>query len=144
MSNELRTRLLAAFVVVAVIPLGLVSRSFRSAADVETAIGFLATYAGDTLWPIMFYFIGRFLLPRCSWVTLFVGTLALTVGIEYLQLWKPPLLQWLRAQPISGFMLGSTFIWSDVVCCSVGTVIAALVDLAMIAMLAKKEPEATQ
>ena len=122
---------MAMLVVVAVIPVGLIARHFRSGADVESLLGFLATYTGDTLWPIMFYFIGRLIWPKCSPMTLFVGTLALTLGIEFLQLWKPPLLQWLRAQPISGFILGSTFIWSDIVCCTVGAIIAVMIDLAM-------------
>ena len=138
MQYEFRNRIFAAFVIVAVIPAGLISRHFRSSAASHTPTGFLTTYSGDTLWPIMFYFFGRFLLPKSSYRTLFIATIALTLGIEFGQLWKPPVLQWLREQPISGFLLGNTFLWSDVACCVLGAIIAVLIDLTFAAMLRRK------
>ena len=138
MQYEFRNRIFAAFVIVAVIPAGLISRHFRHGASTETLLGFLATYAGDTLWPIMFYFLGKLILPKCSCTKLFIFSVVLTLGIEFGQLWKPPLLQWLREQPISGFLLGNTFLWSDVACCLVGAVIAALIDISFFKVLQRK------
>lgn len=123
-----RTRLLAASMIALVIPLGLLARSHRAGATLETLDGFLATYAGDTLWPVMFYFMGRFVWPAARCRTLVWAVLAITLGLEFSQLWKPPLLQFLRAQPISGFILGNHFIWSDVVCCLAGTALAFVID----------------
>ena len=123
------TRLFSFVVVIAVIPLGLFARSHRKGADAGTLLGFLATYAGDFLWPIMFYFLGRFCFPaaRIWWV--FGLTLALTLTLEFGQLWQPPTLQWLRQQPIIGFILGNSFVWSDVLCCVVGSCAALALDL---------------
>ena len=120
MSPATRTRLIAASIVALVIPLGLFARSHRAGATLETFEGFLATYTGDTLWPVMFYFLGRFAWPGARHRTLVLAVLVITLGLEFGQLWKPPILQFLRAQPISGFILGNRFIWSDVVCCVVG------------------------
>ncbi len=129
MSKKTRTRWLAAITIATVIPIGLLARSYRTGADSSTLIGFLATYAGDTLWPIMFYFMGRFCSPKASRWTLLIGTLAITLTLEFGQLWNPPLLLWLRQQPVIGFILGNHFIWSDVVCCVTGAFCAWLIDV---------------
>lgn len=133
MSTENRTRVMAALMIAAVIPVGLVARSFRADADWTTLPGFLATYLGDTLWPVMFYFIGRFLFPVASARTLVFITLAITLTLEFGQLWKPPTLQWMRQQPIIGFVLGNHFIWSDVLCCILGTALALFADIFVVA-----------
>ena len=117
MSSTLKSRLAAIAVVLVVIPIGLFARSQRAGADPSSLGGFLATYTGDTLWPVMFYFLGRFCSPRAKLFSIAAFTLILTLGIELLQLWKTPTLQWLRAQPITGFLLGNTFLVSDMVCC---------------------------
>ena len=129
MSKETRSRLIAAIAVLTVILLGLFARSHRSGADSSTLPGFLATYAGDTLWPIMFYFAARFCFPRASRFALGTLALSITLTLEFGQLWNPPFLLWLRQQPISGFILGNSFIWSDVWCCLVGTFSAVLIDV---------------
>lgn len=128
MSPANRKRSLALAVVLIVIPIGLFARSHRPDADPATLIGFLATYTGDTLWPIMFYFVARFCFPTARIVSLLLFVLSLTLTLEFSQLWKPPLLVYLRAQPGIGFVLGNSFIWSDVVCCLVGSVFAVLID----------------
>ena len=123
-----RVRQLAALVVSLVIPVGLFARSHRAGADAATFSGFLSTYVGDTLWPILFFFIGRFAFPRANRWWLAAFTLVLTLTIEFGQLWQPATLQWLREQPVIGFMLGNSFLWSDVACLLVGSVICILMD----------------
>jgi len=123
-----KNRLFALAVVLIVIPIGLLARSHRPDADPATLIGFLATYTGDTLWPIMFYFAARFCFPTARIVSLLLFVLVLTLTLEFSQLWKPPLLVYLRAQPGIGFVLGNSFLWSDVVCCLVGSFLAILID----------------
>lgn len=131
-SNFKDARVLAALVIVTVIPIGLLARSMKSGSDPNSLFGFFGTYAGDTLWLVMFFFMGRFLFPKIKrrWLAIFV--LALTMSLEFGQLWKPPTLQWLRQQPGIGFVLGNTFVWSDVVCLVVGTAIAIIADYALI------------
>ncbi len=128
----MRQRLLALAVMLTVIPTGLFARSQRSGADPATLTGFLAAYTGDTLWPILFYFLFRFLVPTAKVTSLLLAAIGLTLGIEFLQLWQLSVLEWLRDQPVIGFILGSTFIWSDIYCCVVGALIAGVIDLAFI------------
>ena len=127
-SNCRRVR--ALLVVCFVIPLGLLARSYRPYADHDTLVGFLALYAGDTLWPIMFFFAGRALSPRARTRTLLCGTLLLTLLLEFGQLWRPEWLQMLRRQPVVGFVIGNSFVWSDVYCLLVGGVLASALDSA--------------
>lgn len=141
MSASFRCRLFASLMVVAVIPIGLLARSMRADATPGTIVGFLATYAGDTLWPMMFYFLGRFVWPRLSIRWLLAGVLVLTLSLEFRQLWNPTWLQWLRRQPVSGFLLGTTFLWSDVVCCVIGSLIAVLLDWRMLSILHLQRPD---
>ncbi len=131
------TRIGAALVFLLAIPVGLFARSYRAGADPATLSGMLATYAGDTLWPIMFFFIGRFVSPAASRQALGTLTLLLTLSLEFGQLWQPATLQWLREQPVVGFILGNSFVWSDVACLLVGTAIALLIDT-MLSLFLKK------
>lgn len=141
MTASFRCRLFASLMVVAVIPIGLLARSMRADATPGTIVGFLATYAGDTLWPMMFYFLGRFVWPRLSIRWLLAGVLVLTLSLEFRQLWNPTWLQWLRRHPGSGFLLGTTFLWSDVVCCVIGSLIAVLLDWRMLSILHLQRPD---
>ena len=131
MTRETRIRLVAVAVVLTVIPIGLYARSQRADADPTTVVGFLASYTGDTLWPIMFYFAGRFCFPHASTWKLTVFVLALTLGLEFGQLWQPDWLQWLRSQPGIGFVLGNSFVWSDVWCLLVGSAMAVALDVVL-------------
>ena len=134
---SVRTRLLAAVLVLLVIPIGLFARSQRPGADPATVLGFLATYAGDTLWPIMFFFIGRFAFPSAGRWRILACVLGLTLTLEFGQLWQPPTLQWLRTLPVIGFLLGNSFLWSDVACLLVGGLISVVVD-ALLSFIVKK------
>ncbi len=129
MSETTRTRLCALGVVAIVIPIGLFARAHRASADPSNLTGFLATYTGDTLWPVMFYFMGRFCFPAMRILPIVIGVLTLTLTLEFGQLWQPPWLQHLRSLPVIGFLLGNSFIWSDVWCCLLGTMIATGVDM---------------
>lgn len=141
MSIKTRTRLLSAAVIATVIPIGLIARSHRIGANAATPLGFLATYLGDTLWPIMFYFMGRFCFPMASCRTLLLTSLSITLTLEFGQLWNPPTLQWLRQQPVVGFILGNHFIWSDVVCCVTGALLALLFDILFVARVRNNKIE---
>ena len=125
-------RLFALAVVLFVVPIGLIARSQRSEADSSSLAGFLASYTGDTLWPIMFYFAGVFCFPRASITKLATLVLVLTLGLEFGQLWQPDWLQMLRAQPGIGFVLGNSFVWSDVWCLLVGTGLAVAFHLLLL------------
>ena len=123
----MKRRLLYFGIALSVIPIGLIARSLRGDADGTTAFGFIATYLGDTLWAVMFYFL--FAAVLMSWATrrLAVLTLIFTAGIEFSQLYHGEPLASLRSFPPTRFLLGTNFLWSDILCLCVGTTLAAAV-----------------
>lgn len=114
-----------------VIPIGLVARAFRSEADTSSILGFITLYLGDTLWAVMFFFLFAAACLRWSARRLALLTLIFTVGIEVSQLYRGQPLAALRDFPPTGFLLGNQFLWSDIACLGLGTMLAAGLHLAL-------------
>lgn len=95
--------------------LGLLSRS--SYIDSQTFIG---QYAGDTLWAAMVYLGFRLLLFRKKAAQAAIVALLFAFGIEFLQLYQAPWIQYIRATTLGALVLGHGFLWIDLLCYSVG------------------------
>jgi hypothetical protein len=110
---------------VAVIALGLASRSFPL---FPAALG---KYPGDALWALMVFLGFAWLMPRAATVRL--ATLALSVSylVELLQLYQPPLLEAIRSTTLGHLVLGSTFAWPDLIAYAVGVSLGVLADLGL-------------
>ena len=82
--------------------------------------GFLAAYAGDTLWALTAYQGIGLLLPRAS--TRIVALLAMVFSamIEVSQLYHAPWIDSIRRTTLGGLVLGFEFVWSDLACYAVG------------------------
>lgn len=129
-----RNRILYACLILATIPLGLGSRSSIPLPHL------IATYAGDTLYAVMFFFIFGFLLPKQPAWKIAVLAAFSTYLIEISQLWQTPWLNSIRQTRIGGLIIGYTFLWTDIVCYTVGVTFALLVDL-LIHRLALKDSD---
>jgi hypothetical protein len=108
---------------VGTVVLGLASRRFRS--DLPLVVG---EYAGDTLWAAMVYFIAAMFWPKASAWLLASGALGFSFAVEVSQLYQAPWINAVRANWIGGLVLGRGFLWSDLVCYTVGVVLALGVD----------------
>ena len=58
----------------------------------------------------------------------FFASLAVSFLIELSQLWHPPFLEALRATTVGGLVLGYGFLWSDLICYTVGAFVCALAE----------------
>ncbi|MEO0475827.1 MAG: DUF2809 domain-containing protein [Planctomycetota bacterium] len=125
----MKRRFLYLAIALSVIPLGLISRSLRGNADSSTPLGFITTYLGDTLWAVMFFFIFAAIRLRWKSWTLGVLTLTFTLVIEVSQLYHGEPLATLRSFTPARFLLGTNFLWSDVICLIVGSTLATLIHL---------------
>lgn len=116
-----RNRLIYFILIVFVIFLGLLSRT----AYLQT---FLGTYAGDALWALMVYIIIGFLFTRLKpkYVALFA--LAFSYTIEISQLYHAPWIDYIRNTTSGGLVFGFGFLWSDLVCYTVGIFIGLLIE----------------
>jgi hypothetical protein len=85
-------------------------------------------YAGDTLWSCAVYFGLAFMRPRTAPRVLLAFTAAISLIVELGQLWKPAWLVAIRGTLPGGLVLGSDFIWSDLLCYAVGGALAFVID----------------
>ncbi|XGV95046.1 MAG: DUF2809 domain-containing protein [Leptolyngbya sp. BL-A-14] len=68
---------------------------------------------GGVAYEIFWILLVAFLSPRTSLGAIAVGVLGVTCGLEFLQLWHPPLLEAIRATVAGRLVLGNTFNWFD-------------------------------
>ena len=91
-----------------VVPLGLYSKFYSGEAEHWVNDSF-----GGVLYVIFWcLFVFLFLGNTKPW-KIATGVLAITCFLEFLQLWNPPLLQYLRGYFIGRTVLGTTFAWLD-------------------------------
>lgn len=81
---------------------------------------FLGTYAPDALWALLvFLLLAAWRPSRSTWHTALLAS-AFAYGIEFSQLYQAPWINAIRATRLGGLVLGHGFLWSDLVCYSVG------------------------
>ena len=115
----LKPRLVNFILIIITIILGLLSRH----------IPCVPLFIGDILWGLMVYFIVRFLFINkpIKWVT--IASLLFCYGIEFSQLYQAPWINNIRHTVIGGLVLGEVFLWGDMLCYTLGIVIAIVVNV---------------
>lgn len=103
--------------------LGLVSR--RYGAWLPT---FLSEYAGDTLWALLVFLGVSVLQPNARLRLRGATALGIAFMVEISQLYHAPWIDGIRGTTIGGLVLGSGFLWTDLVCYAVGVGIGILLD----------------
>lgn len=120
----IRDRLAPGIATLVTIALGL---GVRSAAVRPRLPAPVDAFAGDTLWGAMVLFLFATLFPRCGRGALAVAALLFAWSIEASQLYHAPWIDRVRANPLGHLVLGEGFLWSDLVCYTVGIALAASV-----------------
>jgi Protein of unknown function (DUF2809) len=90
--------------------------------------GFIAAYAGDTLWAMAAFLGIGLMLPRASTRTIALLAMAFSLAIEISQLYHAPWIDSIRETTLGGLILGFGFLWSDLVCYAVGVGVGMLID----------------
>lgn len=85
---------------------------------------FIVRYGGDTIWAGDFLFFFRAVFPKTNLVKLAIFNYLFGVADEVSQLWHTPWLDAIRHTLIGRLMLGLGFLWSDLICYFVGTILA--------------------
>ena len=99
---------------------GLLSRS-----SLIPPSSFLGTYAGDTLWAMAVFWSLGFLSPHSPTWKLATVSLLIAFTVEASQLYHAPWIDDLRSIQLIALVLGSGFLWSDILCYTTGIVVAA-------------------
>lgn len=118
-----RRRAIYAALALLILPLGLAVRI--NAERLPTLFG---SYAPDTLWALLVFVAAALLFPRLATWWLALLTLVFAFLVECSQLYQAPWINNLRAVRIGGLLLGHGFLWSDLVCYTVGVAIGAVLD----------------
>jgi hypothetical protein len=96
--------------------------------------GFIAAYAGDTLWALALFFGIGLILPLISTRTIALLAIAFSVAIELSQLYHAPWIDSIRQTTLGGLILGFGFLWSDLACYAVGVGLGVLIDVGISAL----------
>ena len=116
-----RNRILYILGIILVIFLGLFSRSYPLPS-------FIATYAGDTLWALMVFLLFGFLFPTMSIIKVTIIALLFSFCIEFSQLYHDAWIDELRQNRLVALVIGRGFLWTDLICYSVGIVIGVMME----------------
>lgn len=115
-----RSRAIYATALAIVIVVGLTSRTFPSAFP-----QFAAEYAGDTLWALTIFLLIGFIRPRATSANAAAVALCVAFAVEFSQLYEANWIEALRNTTLGKLTLGSGFLWSDLICYTVGITIGA-------------------
>jgi hypothetical protein len=122
-SELIRTRITFFLCAVAVTFVGLASRRYQAVLP-----EFLGEYAGDTLWALMLFLLVSTLLAGRTVMSRATISLALAFLVEISQLYHAPWIDSIRNTTLGGLVLGFGFLWTDLVCYTVGILIGGLAE----------------
>ena len=89
---------------------------------------FIAAYAGDTLWAAMVYFGLRFLFVPVSVMKTGIASLLFSYSIEFSQLYQADWANMVRSSTLGALIFGHVFLWSDMICYTIGILVCVGVD----------------
>ena len=118
-----RNRILYLILTIITIILGLLSRKVQGLPQI------ISSYSGDALWALMVFFLFSFLFNKKSTIFILVISIIFSYGIEISQLYHAPWIDSIRATTLGGLILGFGFLWSDLVCYTIGIIIGIIIDI---------------
>ena len=110
-----RNRYIYSLLLVITIAIGLASRHFPGILP-----QWVQLYLGDTLWALMVFLLFGFSFHNKSTLWIAIAALLFSYSIEISQLYHATWIDALRANPLGGLILGFGFLWSDLVCYTIG------------------------
>lgn len=91
----------------------------------------LAEYAGDTLWAMMLFWLVSTLIAGRPFMLRGAISLALAYLVELSQLYHAPWIDSIRQTTLGGLVLGFGFLWTDLVCYTLGVAIGVSLEWAI-------------
>ncbi|MGL5152308.1 MAG: DUF2809 domain-containing protein [Clostridium sp.] len=89
----------------------------------------IAKYSGDTLWSLMVYLGIGFIFPKMNIKHIFILTLMFSYTIEISQLYQAAWINNIRNTTLGALILGHGFLFSDLVCYTVGITIGGISEI---------------
>lgn len=118
-----RNRLLYLILTIIVMILGLLSRKIENLPEI------ISSYSGDILWALMVFLIIAFIFNKKSTIFTISWVIIFSYSIEISQLYHAPWIDAIRNTTLGGLILGFGFLWSDLVCYTIGIIIGIIIDI---------------
>ncbi len=118
-----RNRLLYLILTIIVMVLGLLSRKISGLPKI------IELYSGDILWALMVFLLFAFLFNKKSTIFIISWAIICSYSIEISQLYHAPWIDAIRNTVLGGLILGFGFLWSDLVCYTIGVIIGIIIDI---------------
>ena len=118
-----RNRLLYLILTIIVMALGLLSRKISGLPKI------IELYSGDILWALMVFLLFAFLFNKKSTIFIISWAIICSYSIEISQLYHAPWIDAIRNTVLGGLILGFGFLWSDLVCYTIGVIIGIIIDI---------------
>ena len=118
-----RNRLLYLLLTIIVMVLGLLSRKISGLPKI------IELYSGDILWALMVFLLFAFLFNKKSTIFIISWAIICSYSIEISQLYHAPWIDAIRNTTLGGLILGFGFLWSDLVCYTIGIIIGIIIDI---------------
>lgn len=103
--------------------LGVGSRKFG-----EYLPKFIVLYAGDVLWAMMVYVGFAFIFNKVTYKKITIMAFIFSYAIEFSQLYQASWINSIRATTIGALVLGHGFLFTDLICYSLGIGIALAIE----------------
>ena len=118
-----RNRLLYLILTIIVMILGLLSRKISGLPKI------IELYSGDILWALMVFLLFAFLFNKKSTIFIISWAIICSYSTEISQLYHAPWIDAIRNTVLGGLILGFGFLWSDLVCYTIGIIIGIIIDI---------------
>ncbi len=118
-----RNKLLYLLLTIIVMLLGLLSRKIEGLPEI------ISLYSGDILWALMVFLLFAFLFNKKSTIFIISWAIIFSYSIEISQLYHAPWIDSIRNTTLGGLILGFGFLWSDLVCYTIGIIIGIIIDI---------------
>lgn len=117
-----RNRVVYLILIIIVMILGLLSRKLDNIPVI------ISLYAGDILWALMVFLIVDFIFNNKSILFNISIAIIFSYGIEISQLYHAPWIDSIRNTTLGGLILGFGFLWSDLICYTIGVLIGGIIE----------------
>lgn len=113
--------------------LGLLSRRIDNLPQIISA------YSGDILWSLMIFLLIAFIFNKGSSIFIISMAIIFSYSVEISQLYHAPWIDGIRGTTLGALVLGYGFLWSDLVCYTIGVMIGAGLDLLIMRYIRKRD-----
>lgn len=128
-----RSRMTYLILAILVMILGLLSRRIDNLPQIISA------YSGDVLWSLMIFLFMAVIFNKGPSILIISMAIIFSYSVEISQLYHAPWIDAIRGTTLGALVLGYGFLWSDLVCYTIGVMIGAGLDLLIMRYIRKRD-----